>query len=65
MKFGEGNVGFLSSFKYFMDRFDASKYVNNLILQGSNDDFNLDVNDIVTIQADIHEGWNYYNFEDG
>lgn len=38
-----------------------SRFVGNLTLQGSNDDFEADINEIVIVGDEIHEGWNSYD----
>ena len=61
-KFGTGQVGVLESFRFFMDYFqDVSVYAGALTLQGSNDDFVADINDLVVVGEELHEGWNYYD----
>lgn len=61
MKFGTGRVAILESFRFFMDYYsDVSVYAGALTLQGSNDDFVADINDLQVVNQEIHEGWNYY-----
>ena len=72
MAFRGGFQGILEHLRFFMDYFpDPSKYVGNLVFQGSNYPFwtNLEIVDILTIGEEIHEGWNDYSLaveqEDG
>ena len=60
-KFTDGFVGILDEMRFFMDYFPSkATFEGNLIFQGSNDDFST-VNDIVTIDSSLHEGWNYFD----
>merc|ERR1719253_1401095 len=44
-----------------MDHFtDKAVYKNNLKFQGSSDSFVSDINDILTVGEELHEGWMYY-----
>ena len=48
-----------------MNRFASrTTFVNNLILQGSNDNFATSTT-IYTVDGNIHEGWNYIKFDSG
>lgn len=61
-KFASGFVGILDEMRFFMDYFPSkSVYDGNLKFQGSNDDFVADINDIVIVDANLHEGWNYFD----
>jgi len=45
-----------------MDYFsNKSILADNLVFQGSNDGFSSDINDLVTVGEEIHEGWNSYD----
>lgn len=60
-----GYKGDAEMFKFFMDYFpDSSLYDGHLHFQGSNDDFIADINTLVTVGIDIHEGWNYFDLTD-
>ena len=57
-------IGVLEEVKFFIDYFsDKSVYNGFLKLQGSNLGFDNedDVTTILTVGAELHEGWNYYN----
>jgi hypothetical protein len=61
----DGYMGDAEMFKFFMDYFpDSSLYDGHLHFQGSNDDFTADINTLVTVGIDIHEGWNYFDLTD-
>ena len=57
-----GKAGILDEVRFFMDYFgDAyDRYDGQLKFQGSDDGFASDIVDIVTVGAEIHEGWNSY-----
>jgi hypothetical protein len=57
-----GKVAILEEVRFFMDYFSNKfdLYNGNLKFQGSNDGFDQEVVDIITIGAEIHEGWNSY-----
>ena len=60
--FTDGMVGKLDEMRFFMDYFpDSSKFAGHLVFQGSNDDFSSDAETIITVDYEIHEGWNYYD----
>lgn len=46
-----------------MNRFLAATYVGQLAFQGSDD--NAAYTTIFTVGNELHEGWNYYDYEDG
>ena len=59
-------IGVLEEVKFFIDYFsDKSVYNGYLRLQGSNLGFDNDddVTTILTVGAELHEGWNYYNLQ--
>ena len=59
-------IGVLEEVKFFIDYFsDKSLYNGNLKLQGSNTGFQSDADTvtILTVGAEIHEGWNYYDLK--
>jgi len=60
--FKDGHVGVLSQVKYFVEGLTTSNFVNRTKFQGSND--GTTYTDIFTVNETIHEGWNYYKFED-
>ena len=64
MDFKENHVGVLDEAKVFIN-FMTSKtpYVNNLVFQGSNDDWTT-FTDLYTFKDDVHEGWNYIQFRE-
>jgi hypothetical protein len=61
-------VGILSELKFFMQYFsNKDTYNGNLVLQGSNlafDDENATPTTILTVGEELHEGWNYYKFDE-
>lgn len=61
--FKEGYVGVLREVKYFMNRFVRTNLVGKLQFQGSND--GVSYTTIFTVGEEIHEGWNYYNYQTG
>jgi len=64
MKFKTGYVAVLDKVKYFVPGENLkSFYINNTVLQGSNDDWATAV-DIYTAPDTVSSGWNYVNFED-
>jgi hypothetical protein len=64
MKFKAGYVGVLDKVKYYVPG-DKSKsyYVNNLVLQGTNDDWTTVV-DLFTVPDTVNSGWNTAEFTD-
>jgi len=59
------HVGQAEQFKFFMDYFTSSStYDGKLKLQGSNDNFVDEIDTLVTVGDEIHEGWNYYDIEE-
>ncbi|TNV88229.1 hypothetical protein FGO68_gene13028 [Halteria grandinella] len=61
--FKQGYIGVINEVSIFMNRFVKDKYVDKLVFQGSND--NVTYKDLFVVGQEIHEGWNYYNFESG
>lgn len=60
--FKVNHVGMLSQVKYFMgDIDDRTKYVDILKFQGSSD--NSSWTDLFVADDNVHEGWNYYQWE--
>lgn len=59
--FIDGHVGLLNEVKYFMPVFDRTKFVNKLAFQGSQDGSSYTT--IFTVGEEIHEGWNYYDYQ--
>jgi hypothetical protein len=62
-QFRAGYIGVINEVKFFMSRFTRSRYVGQLKFQGSAN--GAEWTDIFTVGQEIHEGWNYYNFEEG
>jgi hypothetical protein len=61
--FKENHVGMLSQVKYFMgDIDDKTQYADLLKFQGSAD--NATWTDLFTVDENVHEGWNYFQWED-
>jgi hypothetical protein len=64
MTFKDGHVGILDEAKIFINFLtDKTPYVNNLVFQGSDDDFST-TTDLYTFGEEIHEGWNYIDYRD-
>lgn len=61
--FRQGYIGILNEVKYYMNRFTKSNFVGKLKFQGSMD--GTTYTDIFTVGQEIHEGWNYHNYEAG
>ena len=56
-------VGVLDSIKFFINNLnDNTPFVDNLVLQGYD---GASYTDLWTIDANIHEGWNSYEWEEG
>jgi len=54
-------VGKLTELKFYMGHFtNKAVYKGNLKFQGSSDGFVADINDILTVDEELHEGWMYY-----
>jgi hypothetical protein len=63
-QFKDSYVGVLDSIKFFINNlYDNAPFVGNLVLQGSNDGSTYD--DLWTVDANIHEGWNQMTWEEG
>jgi hypothetical protein len=56
-------VGVIREFKYFMNRFTRENFIGKLWFQGSND--GTTYSSIFIVGEEIHEGWNYKNFNPG
>jgi len=64
MDFKPNYAGVLEQSKFFINNLlDNTPFVDNLIFQGSDDGSTW--TDLWTIDANIHEGWNDFNWEDG
>ena len=60
-------VGFLTEVRFFMEYFpNKSVYSGKLTFQGSNVGFDnaADIVDILTVGEELHEGRNYYKFQE-
>jgi hypothetical protein len=60
--FAEGHIGLLREFSFYMNTFVLATMAGKLSFEGSNDNF-ATVTSILTVGQEIHEGWNYYNFD--
>lgn len=68
MEFKEGYVGSLQQVKYFINYIaDRSQYENNLVFEGYNEREAVGeaVTEIFKVEGEVHEGWNYVDFEEG
>jgi len=68
MEFKEGYVGSLQQVKYFINYIsDRAQYENNLVFEGYNerDAAGEGVTEIFRVEGEVHEGWNYVDFEEG
>jgi hypothetical protein len=63
--FRSGYVGVLNEVKYFMSRFDKSKFEGKLRFEASVTGSTGSWTTIFTVGKEIHEGWNYYNLPAG
>jgi hypothetical protein len=64
MAFAEGHIGYLSSVRWFIREIeDKSALAGVTTFQGSDDDSTY--TDLFTFDQNVHEGWNYYDWEDG
>jgi hypothetical protein len=64
MYFPEGYEGFVNEVKLFLgSTYSKDYFVDYLTFQGSDDGNSYD--DLFTLDASIHEGWNYFDFEEG
>jgi hypothetical protein len=64
MEFKEGYVGSLEQVKYFINYIDnRDQYEANLAFEGSLD--GTTYTELFVVGADVHEGWNYVDFEQG
>jgi len=55
-------IAMVSEFRFFMDYFtNKALYAGTLKFQGSNDGFVNNINTLVTVGEEIHEGWNSYD----
>jgi hypothetical protein len=67
-EFTDGFVGYITELRFFMDYYTSREArVGHLKFQGSYlpfDDSNLAIEDIVVVDEEIHEGWNYYDLSD-
>ena len=62
MEFKEGHVGLLSQVKYFLKGISKPRMVDRTKFQGSMD--GVTYVDLFTLTDQVHEGWNYVNWED-
>jgi hypothetical protein len=68
MAFKEGYVGSLEQVKYFINYItNRDQYEGNLVFEGYNEEGATgdDVTELFTVDQSVHEGWNYYEFEEG
>ena len=65
IKFDDEKKGILDEIRFFMDYFNGNyeRYNGKLKFQGSNDDFVSEIEDIVIVGNEVHEGWNSYPLE--
>jgi hypothetical protein len=64
MEFREGYVGSLQQVKYFINYIDnRDQYEENLAFEGSMD--GTTYTELFVVGGDVHEGWNYVDFEQG
>jgi len=61
--FKEGHIGYLSTVKWFIGEISDKTILSGVTtFQGSDDDTTYV--DLFTLDDNVHEGWNYYNWED-
>jgi len=61
--FKEDHVGYLSTAKWFITEISDKTVLSGVTtFQGSDDDSTW--TDLFTFDDNVHEGWNYYNWED-
>jgi len=68
MEFKEGYVGSLTQMKYFINYVtNRDQYEGNLVFEGYNEkDAEGDaVTELYRVQGEVHEGWNYVDFDEG
>lgn len=68
MQFKAGYVGSLQQAKYFINYItDRRQYENNIVFEGYNDEnaSDEDITELFTVNESVHEGWNYFDFEEG
>ena len=59
-EFKEGHVGMISQVKWFMQNFNKDRMVGRTKFQGSLDGSTWTT--LFTLDQNIHDGWNYYNW---
>ena len=62
-RYSTGYVGVINEIAIFMDIFDSTTIVDQLIIEASSDNFATTV-ELTVIGEEIHEGWNYYELVD-
>lgn len=61
VQFDSGFVGVLNELSIFLDYFDTNLIVDRLVFQGSNDGFESQMDDLMYVGEEAHEGWNNYD----
>jgi len=63
MQFLPGFVGLISQVKYFIAEIpaDRARYVDNVVFEGSLD--GVDYTELFRADRNVHEGWNYYQWD--
>jgi hypothetical protein len=62
VQFKDGHVGMISQVRYFLKEHDPTKFINITTFQGSMD--GVSYTDLFQADENVHEGWNYFNWED-
>jgi hypothetical protein len=64
IQFPTGYVGVINEISFFLDVFDTENVYDHLFIEGSRDNFNNSVEQLVAVSKEAHEGWNYYDLSD-
>lgn len=63
MAFAESHIGYLSGVRWFIVEIDDKSVFSGITtFQGSDDDSTY--TDLFTLDGNVHEGWNYYSWDD-
>lgn len=60
VQFADGFIGVLQELSFFLDYFNVNTIVDQLRFEASSDNFVSDIQEILVVGEEAHEGWNYY-----
>jgi hypothetical protein len=61
IQFPTGYVGVVNEISFFLDQFSKLDIHDRLFIEGSSDNFVDNIELLVAVSEEVHEGWNYYD----